>query len=152
MLQSSQKDESLNMLSLALRVVAITSGLFGIIACAQISAAVFANSIEHSIDTEKKMSANTNSRRPSSSMRPTLKIDTSVAGMWTNNHVIVEVFPRRRPSSSFTNAFSNHVVQFMTGFLNTLDDIGSSRRATRLQRRLTTSQNRWTRTHVECPV
>jgi hypothetical protein len=135
---------STNMLSLALRLIAITLSLFGIIACAQISAAVFENSIRNPelIDTEK-MSAKVESP---SSVRPTLRIDTSVAD--TNNHVILEVFPQR-PRAFSLNAFSSKVVQLMTSVLSTVD-LGS-RRARRIQQgRVAPAQQRWA--HIECSV
>lgn len=130
------------MLSLALRLIAITLGLFGIIACAQISAAVFENSIQNPviIDTEK-MSAKIDSP---SSVRPTLRIDTSVA---ETNNVILEVFPQR-PQAFSLNAFSSKVLQLMNNVLSTVDL--SSRRARRIQRRAALTQQRWA--HVECSV
>ncbi|KAK5046565.1 hypothetical protein LTR84_007326 [Exophiala bonariae] len=166
------------MLSLTLRLIAITSGLFGIIFCAQISASIFTNLKSHKdpdldqttmtyIQPHPHQYPSPESHSISHSpTRPALRIDTSfIIPGTTTQQPIVEIFPyappTRRPSASasaaaFMDTLSKQVARFMVGVLGAVDDISSesSRRAARMQRRFMVPRNRWaaTHTHVECSV
>ena len=154
------------MLSLALRLLAITSGLFGIIFCAQTSASIFTNpksnakSPNQLVDMDDTIMIHQHPYSPSK-IRPILRVDTSFTCPGATQDPIVEVFPlpapSRRPSAvaaALLDSISKQVTHFMADIVGTLDEISSksSRRATRMQRRFTAPRNRWAAAQVECVV
>lgn len=121
-----------DMISLALRLLAITSAIYGIVFCAQVSSTTFLRSTRKIIIMDQESMVQTNTKP----LRPQLTIDTSMDS--EDVQVIIEVTPRATYTLSevFTAA-----LQLSIALLSALDL--RSERAFRYQKKLARSQYQW---------
>lgn len=126
-----------NMLSLALRLLAISSALSGIVFCAQISSAVLRKSAKQIIMDQERLIQSTGK-----ALRPQLTLDTSFTS--ERSQVIVEVTPRADYTlSEFLTAALQLSIKIMNAF-----DLRSER-AYRLHKKLGRSKYQWAASTVQ---
>ena len=121
-----------DMISLALRLLAITSALYGVVFCAQVSSTTFLRSTRKNIIMDQENMLHTNPKPH----RPQLTIDTSMDS--DDAPVIIEITPR----ATYTiTEFFTAALQLSIALLSAFDL--RSERALRFQKRLARSQYQW---------